>query len=122
MGKTGEKIKVGRDPTVRRDFRPASLSRGTRAQKPAADLTAGEINRALDQIDAKRSRLTDRFIAQGRGNETADETWKKSDPLAREWQALGNRYGDLRNEIALRYGPGAPSRLPSGRGFGPRTR
>jgi hypothetical protein len=108
MAKMGERIRVGRDPQ--------------RIQKSPRDLTAREINRALDQIDAKRSKLTDRFIAQGRGSETADETWKKSDPLAREWQALGNRYGDLRNEIELRYGPRAPSRLPSGRGFGPRTR
>ncbi len=44
-----------------------------------------------------------------------------TDPLALQYQQVADRQQALRNEIAARYGPGAPSRLPSGRGFGPRA-
>lgn len=86
--------------------------------KEPRDMTAAEINRELDALDKKRQRLNDEFIAAGRGHETASETAKKTDPLAERWKALVSRTADLRNEISLRYGPGAPSRLP--RGFGTR--
>jgi hypothetical protein len=64
--------------------------------KPPATMTAGEINRELDSLDIKASLLTDRFIAEGRGHETSLETWRLTDPLAREWQALQNRRWALR--------------------------
>lgn len=103
-----------RSPAARRD--PAArLSR-----KQPALMTAAEINRELDRLDRQRRRLTDEFIEAGRGRETASETQKLDDPLARRWNAITGRAYDLRNEITLRYGPDAPSRLP--RDFGPRTR
>lgn len=93
-----------------------------REKKDPRDMTAGEINRELDGLDKKRSKLNDEFIEAGRGSETVNETWKKDDPLALRYKELSNRHGDLQREIHARYGPGAPSRLPKGRFFGPRSR
>lgn len=90
------------------------------SQKDPRTLTASQINNELDRLDAKRSKLNDEFIAAGRGNERASETAKLTDPLATRYNEVSDRQDTLRNEISLRYGPGAPSRLP--RGFGPRVR
>lgn len=88
-----------------------------RAAKPPECMTAGEINKALDRLDKIGSKLTDEFIAAGRGHELPSETFKKDDPLAKRYIENANARSRLRAEIAARYGPGAPSRLP--RGFGP---
>jgi hypothetical protein len=82
-------------------------------------MTAGQINRELDKLDVKDSDVNRRMIDDGRGYELASETWKKTDPLAMEWRFLRDRRMLLRLEIERRYGPRAPHRLPSGRGFGP---
>ena len=47
---------------------------GTRNPKPASQMTAGELNKALDKIDAQDSKLTQAFISAGRGNERASES------------------------------------------------
>lgn len=85
-------------------------------KRPAA-MTAGEINRRLDALDGRSSKLCDRFIAAGRGNETPAETREKSDPLARAYCALQDERDALRGEVERRCGPNPPRRLP--RGFGP---
>ena len=90
---------------------------GFRGKSPA-EMTAGQINKELDRLDAENSKITDEMIEAGRGNETASETWTKTDPLAMRWRRVADRRMDLRNEISQRYGPGAPSRLP--KGFKPR--
>ena len=84
------------------------------------DMTASEINRELDRLGEKRSKLNDEFIHTGRGYEKFDETMKKKDPLALRFQALVDRSDALHNEISLRMGPGRHSRLPTGKMFGPR--
>ena len=81
-------------------------------------MAAAEINRELDRLDKQSSKTCDLMIAAGRGYETTEEIRKKDDPLAQTCKALWDRRSALRNEIELRYGPGAPSRLP--RGLGPR--
>jgi hypothetical protein len=91
-----------------------------KSQKAPREMTAGELNKALDRVDAARCKNVDRFIEAGRGYETSSQIAKLDDPLAREANALSRERGELRNEIELRYGPGAPSRLPKGRFFGPR--
>jgi hypothetical protein len=83
-----------------------------------AGMTAGKINVEFDRLDALRSEVNDMLIASGRGHETYNETWTKTDPIALVWRSVAERGDDLRNEISRRYGPGAPSRLPT-RGFGP---
>ena len=91
------------------------------ARKPAKDtgtMTAGEVNRELEKLEKSYYLVVDELIKAGRGHETANDTWKLDDPLARRFKTISSRRGDLRNEIELRYGPRAPSRLP--RGFGPR--
>lgn len=87
--------------------------------KSVACMTAGEINKALDRVDKERSKLVDIFIAEGRGHERYSETAVKTDPLAMRSNRNVEEGRALRNEIARRYGPGAPSRLPRGRSFGP---
>lgn len=86
-----------------------------------ATMTAGQINRELDLIDETISKLTDAFIAAGRGEETSSQTAKLKDPLANAFNAQSSRRIELRLEIEHRWGPAAPSRLP-GRGFGPRRK
>ena len=82
-------------------------------------MTAGQINAELDKLDRDGSALTDALIDAGRGHERAQETLRKTDPLAMRFRANYERRMELRHEIESRYGPGAPSRLPM-KGFGPR--
>lgn len=82
-------------------------------------MTAAEINRELDRLDAKRSENARAFIDAGRGNERPTDYATKDDPLSVAARAISDRQRDLRYEIERRYGPGAPSRLPLRKGFGP---
>jgi hypothetical protein len=87
-------------------------------------MSARDINAELDRLDRESSKANQEMIAAGRGNEKWSETLTKSDPLAKRSIAIHDRLNKLRSEIAARYGPGAPSRLPTherGR-FGPRER
>lgn len=87
--------------------------------KRVACMTAGQINKALDRLDKKSSEVNRAFIDAGRGHERYSEIVVKDDPLARQYKQVSDAQSELRNEISRRYGPGAPSRLPHGRGFGP---
>lgn len=78
---------------------------------------AAEINKRLDVLDKESSGIVDEFIAAGRGYERPSETIRKTDPLALRYIQNWQDKSMLRDEIARRYGPGAPSRLP--RGYGP---
>jgi hypothetical protein len=78
-------------------------------------LTPSEINRRLDRLDKLSSKLTDEFIAAGRGHELPSETFKKTDPLAERKRRVWADSDALHREISRRYGPGAPSRLPTRR-------
>ena len=82
-------------------------------------MSAAEINRELDALDVKRSKANRALIDAGRGHELASETATKTDPLAVEFNTVADRQCDLSREIDRRYGPGAPSRLPLRKGFGP---
>lgn len=88
-----------------------------RPPKAPAEMTAGEINRELDRLDKLSSKACDRMIEAGRGHERPSEIVTKADPLAQECVRVWSRSSALRAQIAARYGPGAPRRLP--RGFGP---
>jgi hypothetical protein len=92
------------------------------AVKDPAAMTAGEINRELDQLDKKNGELVDALIAAGRGHERYDDTARQGDPLSKRYVACSDRMVALHSEIETRMGPGAPRRIPAGRGFGPRSR
>ena len=79
------------------------------------EMKASEVNRSLDRLDKARSMLTDVFIAEDRGYETPSETFKLSDPLSLLYRRIHDARAVLRYEISRRYGPGAPSRLPTRR-------
>ena len=102
-----------------------AFTRGLTAHSPSAKdprvMTGPEINKELDRLDKKSSEIGTKMIAEGRGHETYSDTYKIGrgyDPLTDAWIDCAERQSALRNEISLRYGPRAPSRLP--RGFGPR--
>lgn len=86
------------------------------ARDPAG-MTAGEVNRELDKLDAASSKNCDAFVTAGRGHERPSDYARKMDPLSLEANSIADRRASLRSEIERRYGPGAPRRLP--RGFGP---
>jgi hypothetical protein len=92
--------------------------------KSTAAMTAAEINKELDKLDAQDSTLGDLMIEGGRGHERPSEYLRMTDPLSTELRKNSDRRQDLRIEIEMRYGPGAPSRLPtSKRGwYGPRSK
>lgn len=87
----------------------------TREQVEA--MGAAAINKWMDVLDKESSGLMDEFIAAGRGRERLQEIVRMTDPLAMRYIQNWEDSSLLRDEIARRYGPGAPSRLP--RGFGP---
>jgi hypothetical protein len=89
------------------------------AIKDPAIMTASEINKELDVLGKKLSDMNQAFIDAGRGHERPSDWAHKTDPLSVKQNAATDRYLALHGEIERRYGPGAPSRLPSGRGFGP---
>jgi hypothetical protein len=83
-------------------------------------MTAGEINRELDRIDARDSVLCSKMIEQGRGNEPWSDFQDKNDPLSVERVALSARRQALRSEARTRYDADAPHPLP--KFFRPRRR
>ena len=92
--------------------------------KDPAAMTAAEINKELDKLNEQDSTLDSLMIEAGRGHERPSEYLRMTDPLSTELRKNSDRRQDLRIEIEMRYGPGAPSRLPtSKRGwYGPRLK
>jgi hypothetical protein len=111
------------DPVERR---PAAIKPMRISAIDPATMTAGAINKELDKIGERNSELTDMMIEAGRGHERPSDYHRKDDPLSTEKRRIFNRSRDLLVEISMRYGPGAPNRLPTGdrhRGFfGPRKK
>lgn len=95
----------------------AAFTRRNPAARDPAEMSAAQINKELDKLDALDSALTSDFIAAGRGHEKPSEYLRADDPLARRARALFERRSALRREVESRAGPGM-RRLP--RGFGPR--
>jgi ribosomal protein L37AE/L43A len=93
------------------------------AAKDPRTMSAAAINKELDKLEAQERDWTDRMIAAGRGHDMPLDYLDKShtDPLSREAQDNYARRIDLKREVEARYGPVHPSRLPTGRRFGPRV-
>lgn len=89
---------------------------GLRNPKAPADMSAAEINKALDRVDAESSKVTAAFIAAGRGHERPSEYLRLDDPLSRKAKELHDRRSALMYEVERRAGPGM-HKLP--KGFGP---
>jgi len=104
---------------------PARTPAGRRVKISSVDpatMTAGSINKELDRLGDRSSVLTRLMIEAGRGHERPSDYRHKTDPLSSEMNAISDRQSSLRIEIGSRWGPGAPSRLPSGRFWGPRKK
>lgn len=89
-----------------------------RNPKSPSEMSAGEINKNLDRLDAKLSALNNRMIEEGWGHYRPSE-FPASHSLTAEYKSLHEQRDAYARERDRRYGPGAPSRLPVGRGFGP---
>src|SRR5271166_6839127 len=81
--------KVGRKSGGRVNAYAVCTAAGTRDNpKAPSEMTAGEINKALDKVDAKLSNLTRKMIDAGRGHERPSEWRDKTDPLSLEYHRL----------------------------------
>jgi len=76
-------------------------------------MTGSQINKELDKLEKESSLINREFIDAGRGSERPSEWMKKTDELSVRSQKVESRLYTLRAEIKARYGPGAPSRLPT---------
>lgn len=114
----GERYQVKEDYT---DTPPVRGRGHTNPRTPIAQWSASQINKRLDRLDQLSSANTEAFIAAGRGYERPPEYLTKTDPLSLEARRIHDEKSDLHAEIERRYGPGAPSRLPTDRRgfFGP---
>jgi hypothetical protein len=77
-------------------------------------MTASQINKEMDKLSALDSKLTDEFIAAGRGHERAFDIMKQTDTLSMRYRAIVERKWDLLNELERRWGPGM-HKAPVGR-------
>jgi hypothetical protein len=119
-----EALEGGGGGASAREKRPrAATSRPVKIStvKPAT-MTAGAINKELDRLDEQDSALGRQMIDAGRGHERPSEYLRKTDPLSSQLIEISERKRALHVEISMRYGPNAPTRLPTGRFFGPRKR
>lgn len=87
--------------------------------KDVATLTAGQVNKELKKLDDISVKVTDAFIASGRGSERPSDRRGKTDPLTLLDRAIQDRSWALRQEVAARMGPGYSTMAP---GFKPRKR
>ena len=92
--------------------------------KDPATMSAAEINKALDRLHRQSCKLTARLIAAGLGHTPLYELMLRGDVASVRYCENVATQRALRLEIDARYGPGAPSRLPTHpRGsFGPSKR
>jgi 2'-5' RNA ligase len=88
--------------------------RSTSSGVDPGTLKGSEINKELDALEADSSKNTDAFLAAGRGSEKPSDYLDKNDPLSSRARAIYDRQSVLRNEIANRYGPNHPARVPTG--------
>lgn len=93
-------------------------------ERQPARMTAGEINRELDKLEKESSALNAQLIDLGYGNHRYNDIAKLDHPVAKRYVTVTQREWALRQEIAIRFGPGHPSRLPTHRRgwYGPREK
>ena len=84
--------------------------------KAISQMSAAEINKALERVDTERSEITREFIEAGRGHERPSEYLRMEDELSRRARENHDVYMSLLFEVERRAGPGMRT-LP--RGFGP---
>ena len=88
-----------------------------------ATMTRSAINKELDRLEFDSSKLTERAIANGRGDVKFSEMRKLAESGDAEALLIvqnADRQQALNQEIEARYGPNPPIRLP--KGYGPRKR
>jgi hypothetical protein len=83
------------------------------SKRDPSTMSPSAINAELDRLEKLDSGFTDEMISAGRGYERFSEWSVATDELAKKGQLIFERERSLRNEIARRYGPNPPSRLPT---------
>lgn len=76
------------------------------SERPAADLTPGQIERELVRLSKQESLVTRMLIDRGRGDERPSETRTKTDELSNLANSLMDRRAELNQEMERRWGPG----------------
>jgi len=79
-------------------------------------MPAGDINRALNACDRSLLEIKVKLVAAKRQQLSLAERRA----LSLQWKAAIDRFEALRREVAIRYGRGAPFRLPLERRYGAR--
>jgi hypothetical protein len=73
--------------------------------KQPQSMTDSELRRAYASAQNQKSKVNERMIRAGRGEETYEQTMRASDPLAKQYQKHSNRIGDIQNVAQRRWGP-----------------
>ena len=113
--------RVGYCQKCGRKLKPQQIAAGGPGSgRHPGTMQPSEINKELEDNRKKSSVLNQRMIEEGRGSERPSEYRKKSDELSQSLTRILDRHDALHQEIATRYGPGAPSYMP--KGFKPRMK
>lgn len=80
--------------------------------KAPAEMTNGEINRRLESLRKKASKINQAFIDAGRGHERPSEIRYQTDALSLRYMENQAAMDELRREAERRYGPGFTGTLP----------
>ena len=96
-----------RDLCYIRRMAAARIVKKTEAE--LAKLSDTALEAYIRKLDEKARPLCDELIAAGRGRETAQETWKKTDPLSLRWRAaaearyVAGAHRDERRRLGSKY-------------------
>lgn len=83
--------------------------------KDPRDMTNAEIQRTYNKLQSEGSRITQKFIDEGRGHERPSDYAHKTDTLSRRANENSDKLRALFIEVELRYGPGMSIRhMPRG--------
>ena len=69
-------------------------------------MTPSQLNKRLESLDKKSSKIIEEFIRAGRGNEKPNEIWHMNDTLAQKYKAHRYDVNEIEDEITRRFGPG----------------
>ena len=81
------------------------------APSDPGEMTASQINKALEKLDQKGNALSQKMIDEGRGHERPSDYLSKTDPLSTALRENYEARMTLRHEVERRMGPG-PARFP----------
>jgi hypothetical protein len=110
-GREGEEVRA--EKAVPGGEPGAALAKKKKVLPDASTLTNSQINKERDKLRKRRDEITEEMIAAGRGNETPDQTFKKTDKLSVAFQENASRLQELAFEAEVRMGGKVYGALPT---------